>query len=181
MVRTATRGTLAALAVVCAVPAAVGWLYALRGFGWFALGPRVSDALPLLQLARTDSQPLLRVAFAWVLTGVVAGAATRRMPRLPRAAAGGGACLVLLALASQGSYALARNYRFSQILFSRSPGNGPWVEALLFAAGCVLLAKSQRGTRGDSSRLTAPAGSVLLRHALARHPRVSRGQSRHTS
>lgn len=173
------QATLAVLAIVCTVPAAVGWLYALRGVGWFALGPHVSDALPLLQLARTDGQPLLRVGVAWVLTGVVAGAALRRIPRLPRVAISGGACLVLLLLVSQASYGLARNYRFSQIVFSRTPGNGPWVEAILFAAGCGLLACSARGTNGRSSRLAPLADSVLLRSPLAGHPRVSRGKSRH--
>ena len=46
--------------------------------------------------------------------------------------------LLALLLASQAAYALARNLRLSDILFSRSPGPGPWIESLTFALGCAL-------------------------------------------
>jgi enterochelin esterase-like enzyme len=41
----------------------------------------------------------------------------------------------LLLLASDASFALARNLRLSDVLLNRAPGIGPWVEGLLLAAG----------------------------------------------
>lgn len=61
--------------VVLALVAGMGWLYLLRDLGAFDAGPKLAGALPLEQLAREDDQPLLRVAIAWLSTGVVAGLA----------------------------------------------------------------------------------------------------------
>jgi hypothetical protein len=41
--------------------ASVGLLYHLRHLRWLAIGPRIPDSLPLLQLAGFDGQPLARV------------------------------------------------------------------------------------------------------------------------
>jgi hypothetical protein len=126
------------VAVVVGSLAGDGWLYALRGAGWFTAGPIIHDSLPLLALASADGQPLLRVAVAWLLAGVLAGIMMVRLPPPHRAALAGAVCLVLLLLASQASYALVRNLRLSDVMTSRAPGTGPWVEALLFAVGCAL-------------------------------------------
>jgi hypothetical protein len=160
------------LAVIVGLLAGYGWLYVLRGAGWFASGPSVGDSLPLLQLAGSDGQPLLRVAVAWVLAGGLVGLATVRVPSLRRAALAGALGLVLLLLASQGASALARNLRFSDVLFSRSPGLGPWLEGVLFAAGCALPRRfiSRADRRGP--RRAAASGPVLLR----RHRRLGGGQ-----
>jgi hypothetical protein len=147
----ATRTTRALVAVLAAGAAMVlllasllagmGWLYALRGLRWFAVGPRVGDALPLLQLAGFDAQPLARVAIAWLLVGMVFGVALIRVPARRRTILAGGyavlAVLVLL-LASDAAFALAQNLRLSHVLGHRAPGFGPWLEGLLFAAGSVL-------------------------------------------
>jgi len=132
------RSAAVLIGVIVALIAGIGWLYVLRGLHLFAVGPPVPDALPLLQLARTDLQPLLRVVLAWLPAGAVAGLALARIGRPQRAVIGALTALVLLLLASQASDALARNLRFSQVLWSRSPGPGPWLEALLFAVGCAL-------------------------------------------
>jgi hypothetical protein len=152
-----------ALAVILAAPAGLlagfGWLYALRGLGWLAVGPRVGDSLPLLQLAGFDGQPLLRVVIAWLPAGAVAGLALVRVSPLRRAVLLGTLGLIVLLFASQASYALARNLRLSSVLSDRTPGLGAWLEGGLFAAGSVL---------GSVARLGRP----LAR----RQARRSRGQ-----
>jgi hypothetical protein len=148
-------GTCALLAVVVVgLLAGLGWLYVLRGLNWFSSGPVIGDALPLLQLAGFDGQPLVRVIVAWLLVGLVAGVALSWMPRLRRTALAGLFALALLLLASQTSYALARNLRFSDVVFSRAPGQGPWLEALVFTVGCALPGRA--GAKRGRVRRVAP-------------------------
>jgi hypothetical protein len=132
------RGALTLPIIFVALLAGEGWLYALRSFGWFSSGPMVGDALPLLQLAGFDRQPLSRVVVAWLLAGVMLGIPLYRVPRRWRALSIAPAALVLLFVASQASFALTRNLRFSDVLWTRSPGLGPWLEGLLLVAGCCL-------------------------------------------
>jgi hypothetical protein len=129
-----------------------GWLYALRGPGWFHAGPSVGDSLPLLQLAGADGQPLLRVVVAWLLAGLIAGVALSGQRRWRRVAVVGPTSLVAALLASQAAYALARNLRFSDVAFSRRPGLGPILEALVFTAGCALIPRLSRGDGGSAWR-----------------------------
>lgn len=126
------------LAAIVGVLTGYGWLYLLRDAGWLSAGPRVVDSLPLLQLAGFDGQPLAAVVVAWLLAGALSGVISVRVSPARRALAAGLLGLVLLLLASQASYALARNLRFGAILLTRSPGPGPWLEALMFAIGCAL-------------------------------------------
>src|SRR6202012_3205179 len=60
--------------------------------------------------------------------------------------------LVALVLASQASYALARNVAFFSTVFSRSPGLGPVLEACAFALGCWLPRPVDRGQRPGTRR-----------------------------
>ncbi len=146
-------GTIAGLVVVVAgLLAGTGWLYVLRGLHWLRLGPRVPDALPLLQLAASDAQPLLRVLVAWVLAGALTGVALAEADPHRRAALAFVLALVVLLLASQASYALARNLAFSSTVFSRSPGLGPVLEACAFALGCWLPRPADRGQRPGARR-----------------------------
>ena len=126
------------LAVVLGLLAGFGLLYVLRGLGWMASGPRVGDALPLLQLAGFDGQPLLRLAVAWLLAGGMVGLALVRTPPVRRALCAGLLGLVALLVASQAADALTRNLRFSVVLTGRTPGLGPWLEAAGFTLGCLL-------------------------------------------
>jgi hypothetical protein len=146
---TATRHTLRTLVVVAAGVAIVlllllcllagtGLLYGLRGLGWFGVGARIRDSLPLLQLAGFDGQPLARVAAAWLPAGMVFGIALIRLKPLRRTAIAGMLGLLVLLFASDAAFALARNLRLGQVLSDRAPGFGPWLEALLFAAGSAL-------------------------------------------
>ena len=67
----AARGALTMLLgaglLLTASAVSIGLLYSFRGLGWFSGGPRIGDALPLLQLAGFDGQPLDRVLVAGVL------------------------------------------------------------------------------------------------------------------
>lgn len=137
----------AALILVAGLLAGTGWLYVFRGLHWLTIGPRIADSLPLLQLAAADGQPLGRVALAWVLAGALAGVALVELSPSRRAAAGLAVGLVVLLVASQASYALARNLSFSNVLFSHGPGLGPVLEAVAFAIGCALPRFMSRGER----------------------------------
>src|ERR1700756_5441889 len=127
------RGLTGLVIVLVGLLAGFGWLYLLRGLGWLEVGPGVGDALPLLQLATFDVQPLLRVVVAWVLAGALAG--TRRGRRVALTGILG---LAILLVASQAAYAVARNVPMGDVLFSRTPGFGPVLEAVAFAAGSAL-------------------------------------------
>jgi hypothetical protein len=134
----AVGAALTVVALLLAALAGVGLLYGLRGLHWFAIGPRVPDALPLLQLAGFDGQPLGRVLVGWLLAGAVLGVALIRLRpsrRLLVVAVFGAAILLF---ASDASFALARNLRLDQVLLNREPPLGPWVECLLLAVGSVL-------------------------------------------
>ncbi len=115
-----------------------GWGYVLRSLGWLAVGPRIGDSLPLLQLAGFDGQPLLRVVIAWLLAGGLAGRLLVSVRPGRRAVIAGLLGLMLLLLASQTANALTRNLRFVHVLLHRPPGAGPWLEAMCFALGCFL-------------------------------------------
>jgi hypothetical protein len=145
-------GAVAVVIVVAGLLAGTGWLYVLRGLHWLTLGPRVSDALPLLQLAAADGQPLARVIVAWVVAGALTGVALGELTPRRRAALALVVALAGLLLASQASYALARNSAFSSTVFSRTPGLGPVLEAFAFALGCYLPRPADRGQRPGPRR-----------------------------
>ena len=129
-----------------------GWIYVLRGLGWLGAGPQIADSLPLLQLAGFDGQPLLRVVVAWMLAGALAGLPLVRVRPARRAAVAGVLGLVALLLASQAASALTHNLRFSDVLWHRTPGLGPWLEALCFAVGCSLPQRFVGRLQGPGSR-----------------------------
>jgi enterochelin esterase-like enzyme len=124
--------------VLLSLCAGLGLLYTLRGLGWFSQGPRISDSLPLLQLAGFDAQPLARVALAWLLVGAAVGVVLIDMAPSRRALAAAVLGIVLLVIASDASFALARNLRFDHVLWSRPPSLGAVVGGLLFALGAAL-------------------------------------------
>jgi hypothetical protein len=138
VIRAAGASAGATLAVLLAVLTGTGLLYGLRGLGWLAAGPRVGDALPLLQLAGFDAQPLVRIAAAWLLAGAVLGLALFRIKPEARVIIAGGLGLVLLLFASDASFAVSRNLRLSAVLADRVPGDGAWIEGLLLASAAAL-------------------------------------------
>lgn len=138
LARSLAGGAASVLALAVASLTALGLLYTLRQSGMFALGPRVSDALPLLQLAGFDAQPLARVLVAALIAGLVLGLMLIRLEPWRRIVIVSVFGLLLMLVGSDASYALARNLRFDQVLLNHAPGLGPWLEAALLAAGSTL-------------------------------------------
>jgi hypothetical protein len=162
-------GVAAVLLLLLSLLAGVGLLYVLRGLRWFAVGPRIEDSLPLLQLAGFDGQPLGRVAAAWLPAGMIFGLALVRVKSLPVIIVAGGLGVPVLLLASDAAFALAHNLRMSHVLLHRVPPFGPWLEGLLFAAGIALSRRiaSLQQARSDTfltqdDRCTSP---IRLGHA----------------
>jgi hypothetical protein len=163
------------LAVIVAQLSGYGWLYVLRGLGWLTGPPAIGDALPLLQLAGFDVQPLPRVLVAWLLAGLLAGILLIARPRGRRALGVGLLALVSLLLASQAAYALARNLRFDHVLFGHLPGAGSLVEAAALAVGSYL----PGGVVGRRQR--APVGGGAGRLGALRHLGLGPGEDRHAA
>lgn len=163
------------LAVIVAQLAGYGWLYVLRGLHWLAGPPGVADALPLLQLAGFDVQPLSRVLVAWLLAGLLAGIILVALPPRSRAVSVGLLGLLSLLLASQVAYALARNLRFDHVLFGHLPGIGSLIEAAALAVGSYL----PGGVVGRRQRATAAVGGGRLR--ALRHLGLGPGEDRHAA
>ena len=163
------------LAVIVAQLTGYGWLYVLRGLGWLAGPPAIGDALPLLQLAGFDVQPLPRVLVAWVLAGLLAGIILIARPPGRRALSVGALGLVSLLLASQAAYALARNLRFDHVLFGHLPGVGGLLEAAVLALGSYL----PGGVVGRRQR--AAAGRGARRRGGLRHLGLGAGENRHAA
>ena len=137
-VGSALRGLGAALLVLVSVIVGIGLLYAIRGLGWVAAGPSVPDSLSLLALARHASQPLARVAVAWIAAGLAFGWLAGWISPRRRTLVALLPTLILLVVASDTSHALAENLRLSGVLSGRVPPSGAWFEALLFAAGAAV-------------------------------------------
>lgn len=137
------RGLAAALIVVLATIAGIGWLYLLRHAAVLGYGPRLRDALPLQRLAGGDAQPLLRLACTWIPVGLVAGLALRASTRLTWAAramvAGAGAWIVLF-VAGAGSDSVTASEKLAPHIAPQFGRGALWVAAALVAAGalCVL-------------------------------------------
>ncbi len=129
---------LVAAALIVGSVTAIGLLYELRQLRLLAIGPGVPDALPLLQLAGFAAQPLARVTAATLIAGLVLGLALVRVDRRRRLVLVGVFAQLVMLLGSDASYALARNLRFDEVLLHRSPGLGPWLEAVLLTAGSSL-------------------------------------------
>lgn len=164
------------LAVIVAQLSGYGWLYVLRGLHWLAGPPAIGDALPLLQLAGFDVQPLPRVLLAWLLAGLLAGIILIARPPGTRAVSVGLLGLVSLLLASQAAYALARNLRFDHVLLGHLPGAGSLVEAAALAAGSYL----PGGVVGRRQRAAAARGGSARLGAL-RHLGLGPSENRHAA
>ena len=145
------ESVLGAAAILACSAAVLGLLYTMRQLGWLAVGPPVPDALPLLQLAGFDAQPLARVLVATLLVGLALGVVLIRVERRRRVVLVAVFALFVMLLGSDASYALARNLRLGPILLNRSPAVGPCLEALVLAL---------------ASALPGPIGNVRLPAAL---------------
>jgi hypothetical protein len=157
--RVVILGIAAIITLLASVLVGAGLLYGLRDMPWLAAGPRIGDALPLLQLAGFDGQPLGRVVLAFLAAGMVFGATQIRTIPRRRAALAGMVGLLMLLMASDATLALTRNLRFGPILWHRAPTIGCWVEAVALAIGAAIPRSS------SSMRLPRPPGRKTLTRA----------------
>jgi hypothetical protein len=135
------RGVAAGLIALAGLVAGVGTVYLLRTVGPLAVGPNVPGALPLQQLAGGESQPVLRVAIAWIPAGVVAGLALARLTSLnarTRALVLAIPAATLLLLAGAAADAIAITDPLQPHLLPQLTRPGTWVAVALFALGSLL-------------------------------------------
>ena len=137
------------MAALC-VFAGVGAVYLLRSARLLDVGPNIRDALPLEQLAASDSQPLLRVLVAWAAAGISAGLVLGALTRArPAACALGAATLavVLLVLTGAASEAVESSLAFAPRLAPQVGQPALWV-----AAGLMLVVSypAARATRSEA-------------------------------
>jgi hypothetical protein len=139
--------------VIVAVACGVGWLYLLRGAGVLALGPDVPGALPLQQLDRSDAQPLLRVAAAWIPAGAAAGAALRRAGLDAAARILVTAVLATLMLMIVGAISDAATVSgpVTSHVTGQLSREGTWAAAGLMTLGAALVPRARRAGRGAPS------------------------------
>jgi hypothetical protein len=139
------------LVVVVSVAAGVGLLYLLRAGGVLGIGPQVSGALPLQRLAGSDSQPLVRMAVAWLATGAVAGLELRGAGLHDRALRGAVAAVVayvFLVATGAVSDAVTVSGNFGDHLGPQFGRPGTLVATAFMAAGAILAGRQPRPARG---------------------------------
>src|SRR5690349_4961480 len=109
---TAGRFGVAWLLALAALLAGTGVLYLVAHEPVLRIGPHVTGALPLEQLAGNDAQPLASLVVAWVPAGFVAGLAVGLLTRLggvARVTSLAASCAVVLFTAGAFSDAIAVN------------------------------------------------------------------------
>ena len=143
--------------VLVAVCAGVGWLYLLRDVRAFASGPSMAGALPLEELAGAGSQPLLRMAVAWLPAGFAAGLALALCTRMRTtfvALSSGVVAFVVLFLSTAASEAVSRNEHVSAHLGPALDRTGVWTATALMIIGALLAVVPARARR---ARRPAPS------------------------
>ena len=162
------RRAAAAPIVVLVSAAATGWLYLVRpGLP----GPKIGEALPLDELSRHSSAPLLYYLLVWAATGLALGAVLRwaRVERLTAAlllALGVGLWVYL----TDGiSIAVVRQIPARDALDIAGRVHAVYLAAALAGLGGALVTKSrQRSGRGPLvvAWLVAAAGALNVLHAV---------------
>lgn len=153
----ALLGLAAAVALIVAVVAGVGWLYLLRDTRWLDAGPALRDALPLQRLAGHGDQPLLRLVVAWLPTGVAAGVALAALTRLrwwARGAVAGVTAFVLLLLAGGVADAVTESDPLTSHLGVQPHRGALWLASALVLAGALIPWPRRAGRRGATRAST---------------------------
>jgi hypothetical protein len=139
--RRAAGGVTATVLVVVAIAAGVGWLYLLRTTRALDAGPTFTDALPLQRLAGQGTQPLLRLAVAWVPAGLVAGialGALTSLRRIARAIVAGVVAFVVLFAAGAGSDSVTASDPLSPHIAPQLHRAALWTAVALVVCGALL-------------------------------------------
>ncbi len=156
-------------AVVAAVLAATGWLYVVRAGG--LPGPRVREALPLDELARHSSAPLLLFVAVWIAAGVVLGEVSRwaRLQRSVAVIACALGTLLTVYLTTGTSVAVTRQIATRDALHTAQHLGAVYLPAVLVALAVALIARPD----GDGRRspaivalVVAVAACLELLHAI---------------
>ena len=144
-----------------AAAAAQGWLYVLRphvGVG----GPRVRDALPLDELPRHDSVPLLLFLAIWIAAAIVIGLLARTA-RIERLTASLIAALLIggwLLLTTWASLVIVRQIAAREAFHAAVHVPAVYLAAALVGLGVAMLARR-------SSRVSRRAPAVLAAFVAA--------------
>jgi hypothetical protein len=144
---------------VLAVCAGVGWMYLLRDDFALATGPSMKGALPLQELAGRGAQPLLRVAVAWLPSGLAAGivlALSTRMRALAIGAACGLIAFLLVFASTAGSEAVEHNERLAAHLGAAFGRSGLWAALAFVVIGSLLGAALTARARRHPLRVPRP-------------------------
>ncbi len=145
----AARSCAGWLVAIASVVAGVGLTYLLRHSSLLDFGPRVNGALPLQQLAGGETQPLARMAVAWLGAGSVAGFALASLARSRialRMLALAAIAAFLLLLAGAASDAVAISDPLGPHLVPQLSRAGTWVAVALFSAGALGVQLVLRGS-----------------------------------
>lgn len=157
------RGVLAVGRVVVAVPlmlgvvaSATGWLYMI-GPGATLLGPRIGDGLPLDELSKRASVPLLAFLGVWALAALLLGLLTR-FARVERLSA---ALLLALGVGAWGylatgvSILVIRQVPADEAFHAASRLHAVFLAAALAGLGGALLGRARVGSRSRWPALLA--------------------------
>lgn len=138
---TAARVLGGVLVVVGVTLAGLGWLYLLRGVDALRAGPPLQEALALQRLAGQATQPLARVAVAWLPAGMAGGGALYalglRSRPLRLVVVFAGCALLLLWLGAEAD-AITASDPLSQHLAAQPQRVATWVAAGLAALGAAV-------------------------------------------
>jgi lysyl-tRNA synthetase class 2 len=161
---------LALAPVVLAVTlATTGWLYVVRAGG--APGPRVRQTLPLDELARHASAPLLWFVGVWAIAAVLLGLVARwaRIERLTAALVLALAVNVLLYVATGISLAITRQIPARDALHVADRLGVVYLPAAIVGLAVALLGRSdRRGRRAPAivAAVVAMGAALQLLHTL---------------
>jgi lysyl-tRNA synthetase class 2 len=153
--------------------AATGWLYAVRASG--LPGPRLGEALPLDELARHASAPLVWFVAVWAAAGALLGCAARwaRVPRSLSAFALGLATGLVVYLSTGISLAITRQVPARLALHAADRVECVYLAAAVVGLVVALVARP-RAEHGRSApvvwMVVAAAATLELLHAVLPGP-----------
>jgi lysyl-tRNA synthetase class 2 len=156
------RRAAAAPLVLLVVAAATGWLYAVRPP---LAGPRIGDALPLDELAKGSSAPVLWFVLVWGAAGLLLGGYARwaRLDRLPGAALLGLTTAALLYVVDGASLAVVRQIPAHDAFDVAAELKAVYAAGALVGLGVAALGRPHRGgRRGPAVVATVVALAGLL-------------------
>lgn len=123
----------------------------------------MTGALPLEELAQRASQPLLRMAVAWLPAGFAAGLALALATRLRAAviaASTGLVALLILFSTTAASEAVSHNETFAEHVRSALSRSGLWTAVAFVVIGSILAAAlAGTGRRGRIEGSSGARGS----------------------